>query len=54
LKVEYGLPVIAIAERLHIHRKTVDEHIEAANRRIKLAKIRGKARDSRNRFNPAD
>ena len=54
LKVEYGLPVIAIAERLHIHRKTVDEHIEAANRRIKLAKIKGKARDSRNRFNPAD
>jgi len=54
LKVEYGLPVIAIAERLHIHRKTVDEHIEAANRRIKLAKIKGKARDNRNRFNPAD
>ena len=54
LKLEYGLPVTAIAERLHIHRKTVDEHIDAANKRIELAKIRAKSRDSRNRFKPAD
>jgi DNA-binding CsgD family transcriptional regulator len=54
LKFEYQLPVIAIAERLHIHRKTVDEHIEAANRRIELANSKAKTRDTRNRFNPAD
>jgi DNA-binding CsgD family transcriptional regulator len=54
LKFEYGLAVIAIAERLHIHRKTVDEHIEAANRRMQIAKLRDKGKDSRNRLSPAD
>jgi DNA-binding CsgD family transcriptional regulator len=54
LKFEYDLPVIAIAERLGIHRRTVDEHLEAAKKRMQLTKLKDKARDSRNRFSPAD
>lgn len=34
LRLEYGISVIKIAERLGIHRTTVDEHISAAHRRI--------------------
>jgi DNA-binding NarL/FixJ family response regulator len=34
LRLEYGISVKKIAERLEIHRTTVDEHISAAHRRI--------------------
>ena len=42
LKLEYGLGVTAIAERLGISRKTVDEHIEAAERNLSVARDREK------------
>jgi DNA-binding CsgD family transcriptional regulator len=42
LKLEYGLGVTAIAERLGISRKTVDEHIEAAERNLSAARDREK------------
>jgi DNA-binding CsgD family transcriptional regulator len=34
LQLEYGMPVAAIARRLGITRKTVDEHIAAANKKF--------------------
>jgi len=42
LKLEYGLGITAIAERLGISRKTVDEHIEAAERNLSAARDREK------------
>jgi DNA-binding CsgD family transcriptional regulator len=37
LKFEYGLTFTAVAERLGIHRTTVEEHIAAAKRRIQIS-----------------
>jgi DNA-binding CsgD family transcriptional regulator len=54
LKFEYGLTVTEIAERLGLTRKTVDEHIEAANRKLRLTKIKDKVRGQKNRFNPEE
>lgn len=44
LKFEYDLPVAEIARRLGIGRKTVDEHIEAAKKKIDVARHRQKKR----------
>ncbi len=37
LRLEYGLPVSAIAKRLSKSRKTIDEHIAAAQKKIEYA-----------------
>jgi DNA-binding CsgD family transcriptional regulator len=54
LKFEYGLTVTAIAERLQIARATVDEHIDAAERRLQLSSLKEKAKERRSRFNQAE
>jgi len=41
-RLEYGLPVTEIARRLGITRRTVDEHIAAATRKIEEARARTK------------
>ena len=52
LRHEYGFTVTAIADRLGVSRPTVDEHLEAAERKIELARAKDKARGQRSRFNP--
>jgi DNA-binding CsgD family transcriptional regulator len=42
LRYEYGLPLDEIAARLKIRGQTVEEHIEAANRKIRNAQSKGK------------
>lgn len=42
LKFEYELTVSEIAERLDLNRTTVDEHIVAAERKLRMAKIKDK------------
>jgi DNA-binding CsgD family transcriptional regulator len=44
LRLEYGLTVSQIAERLGITRKVVDEHIEAATRKLDNARVNDKVR----------
>lgn len=44
LKFEYGLRFSAIANRLGISRKTVDEHIAAARRRMEWSKVKNKSK----------
>jgi DNA-binding CsgD family transcriptional regulator len=51
LKLEYGLTVTGIADRLGITRKTVDEHLEAAERKIQMARAKDNARARMGRFN---
>jgi DNA-binding CsgD family transcriptional regulator len=51
LKHEYGLTKTAIADRLGLSRKTVDEHLAAAERRIQSARARDSAKGQRSRFN---
>jgi predicted DNA binding protein len=43
LRHEYALTVTAIAERLGLSRKTVDEHLVAAERRIESSRARDRA-----------
>lgn len=52
LKLEYGMTVTDIADRLGITRKTVDEHLEAAERKIEIARARERATKQKSRFNP--
>jgi DNA-binding CsgD family transcriptional regulator len=52
LKLEYGMTVTDIADRLGITRKTVDEHLEAAERKIEIARARERAAKQKSRFNP--
>jgi RNA polymerase sigma factor (sigma-70 family) len=54
LKHEYGLTVTQIAGRLGISRKTVDEHLEAAERRIQSARMVDRARAQRGRSKPGE
>lgn len=54
LKFEYELTVSEIASRLGISRKTVDEHIAAAQRRIGWSQINERKKASRARVNPAE
>jgi DNA-binding CsgD family transcriptional regulator len=42
LKLEYGWPVVRIAHSLGIVRKTVDEHIAAAKKKINIAGLNDK------------
>jgi DNA-binding CsgD family transcriptional regulator len=54
LKFEYGLRVSAIVNRLGLSRKTVDEHIAAAKRRIGWSQIREKQKANSARLNPGE
>jgi DNA-binding NarL/FixJ family response regulator len=47
LRLEYGLTVSAIAERLGRNRKTIDEHLSAA--KVKFERDKAKQRWDRNR-----
>jgi DNA-binding CsgD family transcriptional regulator len=51
LKLEYGMTVTDIADRLGITRKTVDEHVEAAERKIEIARARERASKQKSRLN---
>jgi DNA-binding CsgD family transcriptional regulator len=51
LRLEYGLTITAIAERLEINRKTVDEHIEAAKRKIDITRKQDRDDAKKARFN---
>jgi predicted DNA binding protein len=46
------MTVTDIADRLGITRKTVDEHLEAAERKIEIARARERAAKQKSRFNP--
>jgi DNA-binding CsgD family transcriptional regulator len=52
LKFEYGLRVSAIVKRLGLSRKTVDEHIAAAKRRIGWSQINEKRKANSARVTP--
>jgi hypothetical protein len=52
LKFEYGLRVSAIVNRLGLSRKTVDEHIAAAKRRIGWSQVKERQKANSARFNP--
>jgi DNA-binding CsgD family transcriptional regulator len=54
LKFEYGLRVSAIVNRLGLSRKTVDEHIAAAKRRIGWSQIKEKQKANSARLNPGE
>jgi DNA-binding NarL/FixJ family response regulator len=54
LKFEYGLRVSAIVKRLELSRKTVDEHIAAAKRRIGWSQINEKRKANNARVNPGE
>ena len=54
LKFEYGLRVSEIVIRLGLSRKTVDEHIAAAKRRLDWLKIKERQKANSARMNPAD
>jgi predicted DNA-binding protein (UPF0251 family) len=54
LKFEYGLRFSAIANRLGISRKTVDEHIAAARRRMEWSKVKNKIQAKKARLNPEE
>ncbi|MBZ5532787.1 MAG: LuxR C-terminal-related transcriptional regulator [Acidobacteriia bacterium] len=54
LKFEYGLRFSAIAHRLGISRKTVDEHIAAARRRMEWSKVKDKIKAKKARLNPEE
>jgi len=47
LRFEYELTLSDIAERLNLNRKTVDEHIAAAERKLRMAKIKDKGQAKR-------
>jgi len=42
LRFEYGLTVADIARRLNLHRKTVTEHLQAADSRMKQSGAKNK------------
>lgn len=52
LKFEYGLRVSEIVSRLRISRKTIDEHIAAAQRRIEWSQCKERKDANSARFNP--
>lgn len=52
LRIEYALTVTQIADRLGITRKVVDEHIEAAKRKLENARVNDKGRARKAVYNP--
>jgi DNA-binding CsgD family transcriptional regulator len=54
LKFEYGLRVSEIVSRLRISRKTVDEHIAAAKRRIGWSQLKERKKANTARANPEE
>jgi DNA-binding CsgD family transcriptional regulator len=54
LKFEYGLRVSEIVIRLGLSRKTVDEHIAAAKRRIEWSQLKERQKANSARINPGD
>ena len=39
LKLEYGYSVAEIARQLHIHRKTVDQHVTSEQQKMKSSRL---------------
>jgi DNA-directed RNA polymerase specialized sigma24 family protein len=53
-KLEYGLTTTAIAQHLGLSRKTIDEHVAAAKRRLQLSQLKDKSRRNRARLRPEE
>jgi DNA-directed RNA polymerase specialized sigma24 family protein len=54
LRFEYEMKLSAIAKWLGLSRKTIDEHIAAARRRMDWSEIKEKMKTNKRRLNPGE